>query len=190
MEREHLVGKAAVKATMLQAHLGWAQKQVGDLGRLAAHLQGDCAALLTRRTLSTDWISFRCLVQIDRAIAAAVGGQPDRVFFELGRHSASENLGGIYKGFISSEPHRVFRQMSVLHGRFQDFGRCGYEKTGERSGRVLLGGYSEYSPVYCTSGAGYFEEALKLMHAPGIVTVRETSCQCDGDLQCVYDMSW
>jgi uncharacterized protein (TIGR02265 family) len=189
-KREFLVGKASVKGTMLQAHLAWAGKQIGDPGRLAVGIDGECLALLTRRTLSTHWIPLRCLVQIDRAIAGAVGGSPDRVLRELGRHSASTNLGGVYKTFISSEPHRVFRQMSILHGQFQNFGSCEYEETGPHSGRISLRGYPEYSPVYCTSGSGYFEEALKLMQAPGPIVVRETTCQCAGDGQCVYEMSW
>ncbi len=190
VKREVLTGKAAVKATMLQAHLTWAEKQLGDLGRLAAYVHGDCAEYLTRRTLSTGWVPFRCLIQIDHAVAAAVGGQASKVFFDLGRHSATINLGGVYKRFISSEPHRVFTQMGVLHGQFQNFGRCEYERTGEQSGRIRLAGYSEYSPAYCISGAGYFEQALKMMHAPGLIAVRETSCQCAGDAQCVFEMSW
>jgi uncharacterized protein (TIGR02265 family) len=189
-KREILAGKAAVKGTMLQAHLEWAHRSLGDVGRLASHLQGECAGLLTRQTLSTHWVPFRCLIQIDRAIAAAVGGPHDRVFRDLGRHSASTNLGGVYKRFVTAEPHRVFTQMSVLHSQFQNFGKWQYVKSGDRSGKITLLGYPEYSPVYCTSAAGYFEEALKLMHAPGPILVKETSCQCAGEQQCVFEVSW
>ena len=190
VRRESLGRTAAVKATMLQAHLTWAQKQVGDLDRLRPHLDAECLAFLNRRTLATDWVPFRCLVRMDRAIAAVVGGSPDRTFGELGRHSASVNLGGVYKRFIASEPHRFFTQMGVLHDQFQNFGRSRYEKDGERAGRIVLEGYMEYSPVYCASGGGYYEEALKMMFAPGPIKVSETSCQCAGDASCIYQMSW
>ncbi len=190
IRRELLDGKAAVKATILQAHLAWAQGQVKDPKRLASHVHRDCAHLLARRTLSTEWVPFRCLVEIDRAIAAALGGSAERVFRDLGRHSASINLSGVYKGFISSEPHRVFEQMSALHRQFQDFGSWQYQATGERSGKIVLQGYPEYAPSYCTSAAGYFEEALRIMRAPGPIVVREPSCQCAGDPQCVYEMTW
>jgi hypothetical protein len=188
-KREALGRQAKVKATMLKAHLAWAEKQVGDLGRLVPHLDAECAALL-RGTLSTVWIPLGCLIQIDRAIASVAGGPAERVFRALGRYSASTNLNGVYRSFVSSEPHRFFEQVGVLHRQFQDFGRCRYEEAGARAGRIILEGYTEYSPVYCASAMGYFEEALRMMHAPGPIVVAETSCQCGGASQCVYQMTW
>jgi hypothetical protein len=44
--------------------------------------------------------------------------------------------------------------------------------------------------VYCESGRGYYEEALRMMRAPGPVKAVETSCQCAGDPACVYELSW
>jgi uncharacterized protein (TIGR02265 family) len=188
IKKELLGGGAAVKATMLQAHLKWAERGL-HIERLRPHL-GPEAAKLLGRTLSTAWIPFASLIQVDRAIAAVAGGSAERVYRDLGRHSASTNLGGVYKTFISTEPHRFFEQMGMLHGQFQNFGRSRYEKTGERSGNMTFEGYPEYSPVYCSSALGYFEEALKMMRAPGPVIVTETTCQCAGDGQCVYQMSW
>jgi uncharacterized protein (TIGR02265 family) len=190
IKQERLTGKAMIKGTMLLAHLGWAQKQLGDISRLKAHVPPECAEHVNVATLSTTWVPFRCLVTIDRAIATAVGGSPDRVFRELGVHSATMNLGGVYKSFISSEPHRVFTQMGLLHRQFQDFGEWRYEKTGDAAGRVTVRDYAEYSPVYCSSGMGYFEGALKMMQAPGYIIVRETACRCAGDPQCLFELSW
>ena len=100
------------------------------------------------------------------------------------------NLGGVYKAFTSGEPHRFFGQMGLLHGKFQDFGRWQYDEKGERAGRITLDSYAEYSRVYCASAAGYFEEALKMIHAPGPVAVIETTCQCAGNSQCVFELTW
>jgi uncharacterized protein (TIGR02265 family) len=188
-KRELLGRTSAVKATMLQAHLGWADKRLGGLSRLAPHLNPEAAGLLGR-SLSTSWIPFRSFIQIDRAIAAAAGGSAEHVFRELGRNSAEVNLGGVYKTFISTEPHRFFEQMGLLHGQFQNFGRSRYLKAGDRAGSMIFEGYSEYSPVYCTSAVGYFEAALRMMRAPGPLVVRETSCQCAGARECTYQMSW
>lgn len=190
IKQERLTGKASIKGTMLQAHLGWAQKQLGDVSRLKPFVDFDCADHVKPATLSTTWVPFRCLINIDRAIASAVGGSSDRVFHDLGVHSATMNLAGVYKSFISSEPHRVFTQMGLLHRMFQDFGDWHYAKTGDAAGQVTLREYSEYSPVYCTSAIGYFEGALKMMHAPGRIVVRETACQCAGDPQCQFELSW
>jgi uncharacterized protein (TIGR02265 family) len=190
MKQERLTGKALIKGTMLQAHLGWAQKQLGDVSRLRAQVRSECAEHVNAITLATTWVPFRCLIDIDRAIAAAVGGSSDGVFRDLGAHSATMNLGGVYKSFISSEPHRVFTQMGQLHRHFQDFGEWRYEQAGNASGRITLRDYIEYSPVYCTSALGYFEAALKMMHAPGPIIVREKACQCAGDLQCEFELMW
>jgi uncharacterized protein (TIGR02265 family) len=190
IKRERLVGKAAIKGTMLQAHLGWAQKRLGDLARLRTQVEPQCAPHLNAAMLATSWVSFRCLINIDRAIAAAVGDSSERVFRDLGMHSATVNLGGVYKSFVSSEPHRVFTQMGSLHRQFQNFGEWEYTQTAEGSGQIALRGYTEYSPVYCASALGYFQGALKMLHAPGQIEVRETACQCAGDAQCLFELSW
>jgi predicted hydrocarbon binding protein len=188
--QDRLTGTSAIKGTILQAHLLWAQRRLGDVGRLRTHVGSECAAHVDSTTLSTAWVPFRCLIAVDRAIAAAAGGSPDRVFRDLGEHSARMNLGGVYKSFDSSEPHRVFAEMGALHRQFQDFGEWQYAETAAASGRITLTGYSEYSPVYCASALGYFEGALKMMHAPGRISVRETACQCAGDRECLFELSW
>lgn len=180
----------SVKGTMLQAHLSWASTQIHDFERLRAHVDAESLGFLTGRTFPTDWVPFRCLIQIDRAIATVVGGLPEKVFQDLGRHSATTNLTGVYKTFISTEPHHFFDQMSVLHAQFQNFGKWRYEKGGERAAKITLEAYPVYSPVYCLSASGYFEQALRMMHAPGPIMIRETSCQCAGQPQCVFDMQW
>ncbi len=192
-----------VKGTMLRAHLDWARRHLGDLlDDWSSVLCPEAARLVGRTVLSTDWIPFRHLIDIDRAIAAAALAAaprdaseapwttPEAVFRELGRHSASLNLGGVYRSFVSSEPHRFFERTSVLHHQFQNFGRSTYERTGERSGLVRIEGYTSFSPAFCTAGAGYFEEALHLMHVPGHPEVAETSCHCKGDSACVFEARW
>jgi len=189
-KQELLIGKASIKGTMLQAHLLWAQRRLGDVERLKKHVGPECAKHLDAGTLSTAWVPFRCLVGIDQAIATAAGGSPERVFRSLGEHSARMNLSGVYKSFVSAEPHRFFTQMGLLHRQFQDFGESRYSETGVASGRITQSGYPEYSPVYCAGAIGYFEGALQMMHAPGRITVRETACQCAGARECSFELSW
>lgn len=189
--QEKLGNTASVKGTMLKAHLEWADKQRPDLiRRVRARLGADYDALLAGKFLATDWIKFSQLVKIDRAIAAELGGSAEAVFRDLGRHSAAQNLAGVYKSYLADEPHRFFENSVRLHGRFQDFGHPAYEKTGERSGRLTIADYFEYSPAYCMSAVGYYEEALRSMKVPGPVHVAETSCTCAGDPACVYEAGW
>jgi uncharacterized protein (TIGR02265 family) len=176
---------------MIQAHLAWAKDRLGDpLPRLAPLLSGELARILERGVLATDWFLLSHLVATDRAIATAAGGAADEVFRELGRQSAVRNLGGVYKTFLADEPHRFFEQMAVLHARFQNFGRSRYQKTSPRSGRIRAEDYPEYSPVFCASGTGYYEGALKMMRVPGPLQVTESSCQCAGDPACVFELAW
>ena len=190
-KQEKLGYQAAVKGTMLHAHLAWAAaRPPGGAGAWAPTLDAKCLRLLRGEFLDTDWVPFRCLVQIDRALAAAAGMPPEQVFRALGEHSATLNLAGAYKSFVADEPHRFFEKAARLNDRFQNFGRCSYERRGDRHGRMRHEGYEEYSPVYCASALGYFEGALRLMKVPGPVHVFEVSCQCAGDPACVFDLSW
>jgi hypothetical protein len=183
--------KALVKGTMIRAHLSWAANRFGPgLEALSPGLSAPVLALISRPILPTAWIPFSTLVEFDRAVAAAVGGDPADTWLALGRHSAALNLTGVYKSFISGEPHRFFERMTVLHHQFQTFGRSVYERVGERSGKIRLENPSAYSPVYCVSGRGYYEEALRLLQAPGPILVRESACATRGAASCEFELSW
>jgi hypothetical protein len=189
---EKLGDKAKVSATILQAHLSWAEQRWGQpaAARLAPILDAEAMALVSRPLVPTDQVLLRDLVRVAGGIASVDGGDPDAVFEELGRHSARLNLGGAYKSFAPETPHRFFEQMNFLHRTFQNFGRSTYEKLGPRACRMRLEEYAEYSPMFCISGRGYYEEALRMMKAPGPISVKETSCQCAGDACCLFELSW
>ena len=182
----------AVKGTMLQAHLAWARERLDlrGLERLTAEVDGECAGLIERPPLATDWIPLRCLVAMDKAIATVVGDHPADVYRALGHHSAVVNLQGVYKAYIKDEPHRFFEQQANLHRRFQNFGSAHYERSGMQTGQMRIEGYEHPSPVFCASGRGYFEGALEMMKVPGPIQCLEVLCQCGGDPQCLYDLSW
>ena len=183
--------KAMVKGTMLRAHLSWAANRFGnDLEPVRRAFPPPPPAFLTKLVLPTDWIPFSDLIALDRAVATAAGGDPVATWFALGRHSAALNLTGVYKSFISGEPHRFFDRMAGLHHQFQTFGRSVYERLGERSGRIRMESPTAWSEVYCASGRGYYEEALRLLQAPGPVVVRHSSCAALGDPSCVFELSW
>ena len=188
---ERLLGEAAVKGTMLLAHLEWAKGKNADVvDRIRKELDEDGAKLLARGVLSTDWIPLAFLVEVDRKIAQLSGGNPEDVFRELGRNSAQENLGGVYKAFVATDPHRFFGRMKLLHGRFCNFGLPHYEQLSERTGRIQIEECDEYSPVYCASTLGYYEGALEAMKVEGPIKVQEKTCQCRGKSICSYELSW
>src|SRR5262249_45173959 len=137
------------------------------------------AAVLRQPILPVKWYPLRALVETDRAIAAAGGDDDIALFLELGRHSARLNLATSYKVYSRSEPHAFLQLAARLHRQFQDFGRAQYERTGPTSCRLAMSDYPCFSPVFCLSGRGYYEEATALQggREPRVV---ETSCQCRG----------
>jgi hypothetical protein len=188
---EKLGSTAAVKGTMLEAHLHWAADRITDsVTALSAHLSPEQADVIKGRILPINWIPLSTVVAIDRAIAAAVARPADEVFRELGRHSAKLNLEGVYKNYTSEDPHEFFEKQALLHPRFCNFGRAEYERTGPRSGRISLVDITEYSPAFCVSGLGYYEAALALMLPSAPVRVSESACVCRGDAACVIYLSW
>ena len=190
-KREILGDKASVKGTMLQAHVDWAvAKHPGLRERVAPRVGEQSRGYLTGAHLVTEWVPFRCLVEIDRALAEGIGGPPDDVYRQLGYNSAQANLAGVYKSFVADEPHRFFDRGARLHDRFQNFGSAAYEQTGERAGRMRITGYYEYSPVYCTSALGYYRGVLEFMKVPGPIRVVESLCHCSGDDACVFELNW
>jgi hypothetical protein len=189
--QEKLGQGARVTSSILRAYLAWTQERWGDAtARLAGHLDAEAAALVAKPVSDNRRIPFRGLVAVSKAIAAADGRDPDEVYLDLGRHSARVNLAGAYDAFSPEVPHHFFELMDHLHRTFQSFGRSEYVRTGERSGRIRLEGYLEFSPVYCRSGLGYYEQSLAMMKVPGPIQVAETSCQCRGQEACVFELSW
>jgi len=182
----------AVKGTMLHAHLLWARERLDPAGleRVRDQVSTAYRDYVERPPLATDWVPLEALLQYDVAIAAVAGGVPDEVYRALGRHSATTNLRGVYKAFAAEEPHRFFEQQALLHRRFQNFGTAHYERAGLQAGRLRIEGYEHPSPVFCASGRGYFEGVLEMMRVPGPIQCTEVLCQCQGDPQCLFDLSW
>lgn len=194
MERnqERLGRRCRIRAHILKAHLSWAAKRWPDVvAALRAHLDPALLTIVERPPGGdTDTVLFSDLVRIDRALAAAALEDSEKIYLALGVHSAQLNVGGVYKTYAPDQAHEFFKSMSTVHRAFQDFGKSRYEKLGDRSGRVRITRYSEFSPVFCISGRGYYEEALRMMKVPGPISVREVQCHCAGDEACVFEMSW
>jgi predicted hydrocarbon binding protein len=193
MERKEKLGrKARVRAGVLRAHLEWARKRWPDVAeRLRSRLDAPSFSLVKHPPSSDEeMIPFRRLVRLDRALAALAGGDHEGTFHALGVHSAQHSLKSLPAAYEPELPHRFFESMAVMHRMYQDFGKSRYERLAERSGRIQIARYSEYSPTYCIGGRGYYEEALRLMRVPGPVKVEETTCQCAGDAACLFILSW
>src|SRR5574340_749998 len=108
-----------VKGGMLAAHVQWLTERMGKdaVGRLATLVSSETAALIPRSLLPISWYPFRTIIAVDRAIAQVVGGAPQEVAADLGRHSARVNLGGSYHHYTRPDPHAFFEAAARLHGQ-------------------------------------------------------------------------
>ncbi len=188
--REVLEG-GKVKGGMLKAHLQWVAQNRPDLTveDLCGRVSASTAAVLRGLVLAIGWYPFRAMVETDRAIAEACRGDPEALFKELGRYSARLNLSTSYKVYTRSEPHTFFQIAARVHDQFQDFGRAEYERTGATSCRLSMLDYTCYSPVFCLSGAGYYEQATALQGGRD-PQVSEGECHCRGGSACRFDIRW
>jgi hypothetical protein len=161
--RESLSG-GRVKGVIVRAHQEWVRERLGEAGlsRVYRELPRHVAADISD-ALSTSWSSFGDLVLFDRAIARVCGR--------------------------SEHDHEFFRRSSALHTQFQDFGVSIYQRIAPDEGRIEIIHTPFYSPVYCASACGYYEEVIA-MHGGAPPVVTKTTCRCAGDDRCTFGLRW
>jgi len=189
-KREKLGTRAHLGAGILTAHVDWCAKNLGEVARrrLEALVPPEAARYL--RGPAERWCPLGVIVAVDRAIAQASGQPAERVYHELGRHSAVFHWTAPYRAFEGHAPHEFFEKTTLWHDVFQNFGTASYERVGLHAGHFTIEASDEYSPVFCASALGYFEGALQMMGAPGPFDGEETLCQCHGDPACVFVLHW
>ena len=177
-----------VKGGIVRAHLDVLRQKEGEKAVEAALRRlPEAAASAVRSALSSSWIAFESLIQLDRAIVAASGGK--LTMRDLGRFSAKQNLSTTYRAFRRTEIHDFFRRSAALHDQFQDFGREEYIAVDDRTGRIIQREYRCYAADYCESAAGYYEEAIK-MHGAATASVEHPQCVARGAPECIFILRW
>jgi hypothetical protein len=177
-----------VRGGILFAHLRWAD-ELGVRARLASGVGPETAQLLDGPVLQISWYPFRCLVEVDRAIAAAAGGDPLRLMADLGRFSAFSVLRGSHRFFARSDPHTFFSESARLRAQFLDFGTETYERLGERAVALTQRDVVCWAREFCGTAIGFFGESARL-HGARDPHVVETRCRCRGDETCRFELNW
>src|SRR5687767_1598516 len=114
-----------LKGELLQSRLEYVRSRHGPptLERvLAAVPPGDRERL--RGVTRDAWSPFRSLVTLDRAIAGAVGGNPESLFVDLGRASARDRTEWLGEHAALVSVHGFLARMAEEHRRFHTFGRA------------------------------------------------------------------
>ena len=138
--------------------------------------------------LASSWCEFESLIELDRAIYEEMKAAHPNVLALIGAASAELGIGRVYKSLDSTELEKFLENNALFHNQYQKFGVVRFEKT-PKGARMIYSGYPCYSPVYCASAIGYFQESI-LRHGGTDPNVVETKCQCHGDKTCTFEMTW
>jgi len=191
--KEVLVGPdpsvAKVKGVMFGGRKQFLTETLGDEGVTAL------IEKLTPRTrsyvrtpLASSWCEFESLIELDRAIHNELKGKYPNVLALIGAASAELGIGRIYRSLDSDELVRFLETNALFHDQYQKFGTVRFEKT-SNGARMIYSNYPCYSPIFCASAFGYFQESI-LRHGGTDPNVVEAKCQCLGEKTCTFDMTW
>jgi len=138
--------------------------------------------------LASSWCEFESLIELDHAIHEEMKGTHPNVLALIGAASAELGIGRVYRSLDSEELEKFLENNALFHNQYQKFGVVKFEKT-PKGARMIYSNYPCYSPVYCASAIGYFQESI-LRHGGTDPAVVETKCQCHGDKTCTFEMTW
>ena len=184
---QEVLAGGRVKGGVIRAHLDWMRRLHGDEAtRKLVHSLPEHVSAEILSVLPSSWCSFESVVALDRTIALQHGRNALK---DLGQFSARINLDTTYRLYKREDIHEFFQRSASLHAQFQDFGMVVYERANDHCGRMIHTGYACFSPNYCASAIGYYEEAIRI-HGGRNVIVTECNCQCAGEKSCTFVMRW
>jgi predicted hydrocarbon binding protein len=179
-----------VKGSMLRAHVDWVRdhRSREETIEFFESIPGPIRQQLGT-ILPTTWHPFETLIAVDRIILERFGDGHLKLAEELGCYSARLTLSSVYRSFRRDDVHDFFVHSALLHQQYQDFGTAAYYRLDSTAGRMAHRDYTSYSPLYCASAVGFYREAVRL-HGGTHIEVVESECQCDGEENCTFELSW
>lgn len=189
--RERL-GEGRVRASIAYSHLAWVEEYGGPAEWTFLLSRGESLfPLLNHELEGEEWIEFEKLIRLDRLICSIFGEGLSHLelLSDLGRFSARQHLKTISPEWNSETLHSFFREVAWVHRHLQNFGTIEYEELGARSLAMQHLDYRSFSPTFCATAIGYYEQCL-LQHGGIRPIVFETNCVCFGDTSCRFEMRW
>ena len=181
-----------VKGNILKARVAFVKERFGEVSLekvLASLPQGD-QDLLGGAVVSSGWYEFALGERLDKAIVSVVGGGDTRIFEEMGRASARENLATVHRNFLEPrDPQKFLAKAPTIYRLYYDTGHRTWEPTGPTSGILTTVDSETFSTPDCATVIGWHKEALGMLGAKNVQMVEET-CRARGDEVCRYRVSW
>ena len=142
----------------------------------------------TKTPLASSWCEFESLIELDRAIYDVFHARKPNILALAGAASAEYGIGKVYRALDSAELLKFLENEAMFHSQFQKFGNVDFEATA-RGARMVYSNYPVYSPIYCATAIGFFMEAI-LRHGGQNPAVNQTRCQCLGQPNCTFELTW
>jgi len=181
-----------VRGSVLRARKLFTEEHFGGgaWDRLLDTLPESDRTVLRGILLPAGWFPFEISERLDRAIVDVLGKGDPKVFEDIGRKSARENLSGIHKTFLAAgNPQAFLAQAKTIYKFYYNTGTREYVSTGPQSGVLTTVDAETFSVVDCLTVVGWHKEALEMCGAKN-VRISETKCRGKGDPVCEYEVRW
>ena len=181
-----------VRGNILKARVAFVRERFGEAAwqKVLASLPEQDHKVLGGILTHAAWYPFEISVRLDDAIVRVVGGGQTKIFEELGRTSAKENLTTVHARFLDPpDPQEFLKKTPMIYKFYYDLGSRSYEQTGPRSGVLTTSDAETFSVPDCATVVGWHKQALEMCGARSVV-IRETECRARGGLRCRYEVSW
>jgi uncharacterized protein (TIGR02265 family) len=182
-----------IKGHILLTRLQYVRDVAGEakLGEVLASLPAGDRAILSGMILPVTWFPLDLNLRLDGAIATILS--PDdksRVFLEMGRASAEQNLKGVHRPYVrDGDPHFLLSAAPRIYAAYYGVGNRTYEKEGEKSAVLRTFGAETVSATDCLTVVGWHQRAIELCGGREVKVV-ETQCRARGAPHCEYRCEW
>jgi uncharacterized protein (TIGR02265 family) len=188
-----VIGNPNIKGIILLSRRTFVEKTWGKeaWGLTLRRLSADDQEVLGGLIVTAGWYPYALNLRLDRAIATTFApGDPAKVFLDMGRSSASNNLAGPHASYVKrGQPHDLLAMSPRIYSSYYDKGRRTYEKTGPTSAVLRTFDAENVTHEDCLTVVGWHERAIEICGGRK-VKVQETLCRTDGAPHCEYHCQW
>lgn len=181
-----------VKGNIIKARQAFVVDRFGEAGwaKVLEALPDDDRKAFGGMIVNVAWFDFAQAARLDEAIVRVLGGGNTKLFEEMGRTSARENLTGVHSNLVSpDDPQAFMKKANVIYRFYYDVGHREYEETGPTDGTLTTHDAETLSVADCATVIGWYKEALAMCGAKD-VRVEEVRCRARGDDVCQYRVRW